>query len=41
MLCASVIKKKEEERIKEKSCLVIFLVKRREVMGHATNEEKF
>ena len=40
MLCVSVIKKKKEEWMKEKSCVIVSLVRRREVTGYAINEEK-
>ena len=40
VLCASVIKKKEEKRIKEKSCVVASLARQREVVGYTTDEEK-
>ena len=40
VLCVSIIKKKEEECIKEKSCVVASLAKRREAVGYAVAKEK-
>ena len=40
MLCALVIRKKEEEWIKEKSCVIMSLAKQREFLSYAANEEK-
>ena len=38
VLYALVIKKKKEEQIKEKYCIVVSLAKRREVTGYAANK---
>ena len=40
MLCTSMNRKREEEWIKEKSCVIASLVEWKEFLGYAANKEK-